>query len=138
MRPLIKCVLIALCLTSGFAAGTVRHDAMGVSLIRLIAAPQEYANRVVRVMGYLKIEFEGNAIYLHQEDREHGLYKNGLWLEAPGEMMKELQKLSGRYVLIEGVFEPKNTGHGGLFSGAIIDINRAQAWGTRGEGSTRR
>ena len=112
-------------------AGSVRHDAIGVSLIRLIAAPQEYEKKVVRVIGYLRIEFEGNAIYIHEEDFRRSIPKNGLWLEASREMMLELRKLSDGYVLLEGVFDPKNTGHGGLFSGAIIEINRAQAWRSR-------
>src|SRR5688572_16757303 len=102
MRLFFKFVLISLCLTSGFAAGTAHQSAIGVSLVRLIAAPQEYASKVVRVIGYLKIEREGNAIYLHEEDYRRSISKNALWLEASREMMLEMQKLSGGYVLLEG------------------------------------
>jgi hypothetical protein len=112
-------------------AGAVRHDAIGVSIIRLVASPKEYDGKAVRVLGYLNIAFEHNAIYLHREDLEHGLSINGLWIAATREMMLELRKLSGQYVLIEGVFDSQNTGHGNLFSGAIVEINRAQAWRSR-------
>jgi hypothetical protein len=42
--------------------------------------------------------------------------------------MKDLKKLSGRYVLLEGTFDPTNRGHMSLFSGAIVDISRGTDW----------
>jgi len=39
-----------------------------VSLIQLIANPQAYDGKTVRITGFLHLEFEGNAIYLHNED----------------------------------------------------------------------
>jgi hypothetical protein len=131
MRPFFKFFLLSLGLTSGFAAGNVRPGVIGVSLIQLIAAPQEHAGKPVRVIGFVKIGFEHNAIYLHREDLDHGLSKNGLWLETSRPMMQELIKLSGSYVLIEGVFDPDNRGHGGLFSGALTDISRVDVWRSR-------
>jgi hypothetical protein len=29
------------------------------------------------------LSFEGNAIYLHREDFDHGIGKNGLWVAIP-------------------------------------------------------
>lgn len=51
-----------------------------VSLIQLIAQPEKFEGKRVRFIGFLRIEFEGNAIYLHREDFDHGITKNGLWL----------------------------------------------------------
>lgn len=106
----------------------VRNEPHDVSIIRLIAAPQDYAQKVVRVVGYLNIGFEGDAIYLHEEDFERALTTNALWVEAKPEMIKQLKKLTGQYFIIEGVFDPSDTGHMGLFSGAIGDITRADPW----------
>ncbi len=34
------------------------------SLIRLIATPEKYDGKTIQVIGYLHLEFEGDAIYL--------------------------------------------------------------------------
>ncbi|WP_395740865.1 hypothetical protein [Prosthecobacter sp.] len=95
-----------------------------VSLIQLIANPKAYDGARVRVIGFLNVQFEGNAIYLHEDDFKHGIHKNGLWVDAssihPG--------LKQKYVLIEGTFDAKMTGHMGLWSGSIQQITRSEAW----------
>src|SRR5262245_12174969 len=110
MKPVKSFIFVFVFAVLANAAGT-HQRAIDVSIIRLIAAPEAYANKVVRVIGYLNIEFECNAIYVHEQDFRHDISQNGLWVRAPGEMSKELAKLSGRYVLIEGVFDPTVKGH---------------------------
>jgi hypothetical protein len=46
-----------------------------VSLVRLMATPEKYDGKAVQVVGFLRLEFEGNGLYLHQEDYEHGITK---------------------------------------------------------------
>ncbi len=133
MKTAFRTWLFFVLVCTAFSAGTVRNEAHDVSIIRLIAAPQDYAKKVVRVVGYLNIGFEGNAIYLHEEDFKRGLTTNGLWIDAKPEMMKELEKLRGQYVVVEGVFDPTDSGHMGLFSAAIADITRADAWKPGGQ-----
>ena len=65
---------------------------------------------------------------LHEEDFKRSLTTNALWVETKPEMMKQLKKVTGQYVIIEGLFDPSNKGHMGLFSGSIRDITRADAW----------
>ncbi|MDP9076504.1 MAG: hypothetical protein M3O71_03695 [Bacteroidota bacterium] len=78
----------------------------------------------------MNLEFEGNGIYLNEEDYYQSISKNGLWVE----MDKESTKLPGvrqcnrQYVLMEGTFDAVNQGHMGAFSGAIKDIKRLEAW----------
>jgi len=60
------------------------------------------------------MEHEGTAIYLHREDAEHMLTKNGLWLaanDATPEGSKEAQ-VKDRYALIEGRFTAKKGAQG--------------------------
>jgi hypothetical protein len=45
------------------------------SIIELIANPLKYNNQRVRIIGFLNLEFEGNAIYLHREDFEHSIQR---------------------------------------------------------------
>ncbi len=92
------------------------------SLVRLIAIPEPYDKSVVRVPGFLHMEFEGNALYLHREDYERRLYQNAVALQIPeGE---GFEKYEGQYVLLEGVFrkcdESRSTC---MFSGTMSDIS---------------
>ncbi|MBW3655001.1 MAG: hypothetical protein KY444_02775 [Gemmatimonadetes bacterium] len=100
-------------------------DVHDVSIIQLVARPEQFHGRRVRVTGYLWLEFEGNGIYLSESDRTHGVYRNGLWVSfAPG-VLDGRQEYSGRYVLVEGTFNAEDRGHMGLWSGAIQQITRA-------------
>lgn len=104
-----------------------------VSLVRLIATPEAFDGKLVRVMGFVHVEHEGTAVYLHRDDYEHSLAKNGLWLAAsdvaaPGSREAAVQN---RYALIEGRFSAKETGHMGLWSGSIKEIARMIPWEVR-------
>ena len=100
----------------------------GPSLIELIANPLPYEGKRVRVVGYLHLEFEGNAIYVHREDLEHAINANGLWVDfAPG-TLKSSAPCVDSYALVEGTFTLKHQGHFGMWSGAITDITRCIPW----------
>ncbi|MCX6992652.1 MAG: hypothetical protein NT011_05835 [Kiritimatiellaeota bacterium] len=100
------------------------HD---VSMIQLVASPEKYEGKYVRVMGFLRLKFEGNGLYLHREDYEKSLYKNGVWVHVAE--TEANRKFNMKYVLIEGTFDSKDKGHMGLWSGAIKDIKRIDFWG---------
>jgi hypothetical protein len=102
----------------------------GVSLVELIANPATYDGLRVRVIGWLNLEFEGNAIYLHREDHAFSITSNGLWVQLGPGLPREPACNKG-YALIEGRFEARNHGHLGLWSGAIVDIDRCMPWGER-------
>jgi hypothetical protein len=92
-----------------------------VSLVNLIANPEKYDGKRVSVKGFLALEFEGNALYLHKEDFDNRLYKNGLWYA--GETL-ESKKYDRKYVNIEGTFSAAERGHMGLWSGTLKDVDR--------------
>jgi len=94
------------------------------SLIQLIATPKKYHNKTVTVDGFLQIEFEGNALYLHKEDAQFLMTANGLWVELSDEMKNHPDKYHNKHVFIEGNFNAKSHGHLGLFSGTIENITR--------------
>ncbi len=102
-----------------------------VSIIQLVATPEKYHGKFVRVIGFVRLEFEGNAIYLHHEDLKYGLTKNGLWLSVTDQIRKDRDKYTDKYVLVEGTFNSQNHGHMGLNSGAIENIKRFQVWAER-------
>ena len=119
--------------------GKVSNGAENVSIVNIIATPARYDGKVVRANGVLTLEFEGNAIYITKADAENHVSKNSIWLDLdystlgipenkpsdPEELKRataiarKLKNLSGKYVLIEGIFDKNSNGHLGLFSGSI-------------------
>jgi len=102
-----------------------------VSIVQLIATPEKYDGEVVQVEGFLRLEFEGNVIYLHEDDYKHGISKNGLWIERNAKIDEKAEQLNMHYVVIEGTFHATNQGHLGLNAGAISDITFATICPTR-------
>jgi hypothetical protein len=101
-----------------------------VSLISLIASPQKFSGQKVRVIGYLHLEFEGNGLYLNQDDFKNGISKNAIWIEIGPKHPENspLSKFIDHYVIMEGTFDNKNQGHMGVMSGSLKDITRLELW----------
>jgi hypothetical protein len=108
--------------------GDFNGDAIDVSIINLIATPEKYDGKLVRVIGICNIEFEANGIYLSTEDYKKG--NNSIWIDPDYEVLQttkeSLKRLNGKYVLIEGVFNHK-VGMNRHF-GSIMKISRYQQW----------
>lgn len=102
-----------------------------VSLIQLIANPQQYDGMPVRVIAFLHLEFEGDALYLHREDYEKSLPMNAVWISLNDQQTNASKKLIGGYVLVEGIFRAKDRGHLGMFAGSIQQVTRIQNWERR-------
>src|SRR5262249_45702212 len=94
-------------------------------MIQLIATPDKFDGKFVRVIGFLVIAFEGDSIYLHQDDFEKGIPRNGLWVNIPENTDP---KLSMHYALVEGIFDASDHGHMDAFPGAIRKVSRMAAW----------
>ena len=82
-----------------------------VTLVRLIANPEKFDGKLIRVIGFLRLEFEGNVLYLHREDYDHAILGNGIWVDVTPEMMKQNESLNLSYVLLEGIFSSSDKGH---------------------------
>jgi hypothetical protein len=95
-----------------------------VSVIQLIANPELFNEKEVRITGFLHLEFEGNAIYLHREDYEYSIVKNSLALDLTDQQELAFQKLNDHYVAIEGRFSLASSGHFGMHSGSVQNITR--------------
>ena len=101
------------------------------SMVALIARPEVFDGRAVRITGFINFEFEGDAIYLSQGDWEHSINRNALWIQLSDQLARrspQQGRPDKRYALIEGTFRAKNTGHMGQFSGAVEQVTRLQAW----------
>jgi hypothetical protein len=91
------------------------------SLIELIARPERFDGKMIQVIGYVRLEFEGNGIYLSREASEHGITRNGLWIEPPDSIRPGAEP-PPRYMTVRGTFNAAN--HGGMWNGAIEHVTR--------------
>ena len=108
-------------------------EPLDVSVLQLMANPADYHDKVVRVIGFCRLEFEGNALYLHREDFEHGISKNAIWLGVGWPVPEPRRALSDEYILVEGTFIAGDDGHMGSFSGALRNLTRMERWPRRVE-----
>jgi hypothetical protein len=94
-------------------------DIADVSMVQLIATPERFHGTRVRFTGFVHLAFEGNGIYLHEEDFGHGIANEALWIDGSAG-----SRLNDAYVLVEGTFRADAHGHMGLFSGTLADVTR--------------
>jgi hypothetical protein len=110
-------------------ANSAYERSQDVSMIQLIANPQAWDGKHIRVIGFLRLEFEGDALYLHKEDYVHGIATDAVWIDRPASLTSAQQNaINSDYVICEGIFRAGKHGHMGMFSGTISDINRLEAW----------
>jgi hypothetical protein len=109
--------------------GNSPEDPVDASLIELIGSPERFRGRWVRVIGYVVLEFEGTAIFLHEEDYARGLVRNGLWLDVDRNSTSPLSRPG--YAIVEAQFAPEQHGHMSLFSGGLTRVGRLEAWAGR-------
>ena len=97
---------------------------MDVSLVQLIATPASFDGARVRLIGFVTLEHENTAVYLHESDAKHGITRNAVWLEVPLGGESHRVQFHHRYVLIEATFSAQRRGHRGRFGGALENIGR--------------
>jgi len=101
---------------------------LGLGLVELLAVPSNYEGQVIRTIGFLGIEFEDDALYLHAEDYRYGLQKNSFALRLSEAQRSQFKSLSGRYVIVEGTLHVKGLERNDIWSGAIGNVTRLEAW----------
>jgi hypothetical protein len=122
---LIACVCIIATL---FVASIEAQEPTNVTLVQLIANPEKFDGRLIRVIGFLRLEFEGNVLYLHREDYENAILGDGIWVDVTPAITKRSATLNMKYILLEGVFSSSDRGHMGMWSGALKQIRRVEIW----------
>jgi hypothetical protein len=115
-------------LTALLFAQVKAQEPLDVTMVQLIANPEKFDGKLIRVIGFMRLEFEGNVLYLHREDYENALLGNGIWVDVTPEITKQKETLNMHYVLLEGIFSSSDRGHLGMWSGTIKTIRRAELW----------
>lgn len=108
-------LLITLTPVTRTVSDTRVPDAELVSLVRLIATPERYDGKAVLVVGFLRLEFEGNGLYVHEEDYKRGITKNAVWVVRSAKVNRRADALNMHYVMLGGTFDASHHGHMDLF-----------------------
>ena len=96
------------------------------SLDDVIGSPARLNQALVHVMGWSRVEFEGNALYTDKDafDRRDG--RRAVWLDLGWPVDDRTRSLDGMYVVVDGRFQSDQLGHFGAYSGTITDIHRIE------------
>lgn len=115
-----------------YSHGEADQSSISVSMIQLIANPENYNQKKIRVIGAGQLQFEGDKICTHMDDLKYHISKNclsmSLNIKEIDHPFKKLADYNGEYILIEGTFIADEFGHMGSTSGAIKNITRYQLW----------
>ena len=114
-----------------------------VSLIQLIANPDKYHGKFVRVSGYLHNKMEDSGLYLCKEDADYLVGKNSLWVRYDAKVsLMGLKKnppllyFDCKMVLLEGTFNKDSNGHLGMFASELNHVSRVLELTRWSDGST--
>ena len=122
---------------SGYQDGinSANQYAINVSIVQLLATPEKYDGKLVRVIGVGNLEFEGDYLSLNKEDYAYSA-GNSIWIELGEKAISynEAKEYNGKYVIVEGFFDKKDRGHLAMFCGSIKNISRYQLWERDNEG----
>jgi hypothetical protein len=96
----------------------------GPSLIALIARPELYDGKRVRLAGFANVGFEDNGLYVSHDDFEQMIARNGVWIDVPESLAGPYRSKLPGYFVIEGTFVAGKRGHFGMWSGSIQKVSR--------------
>ena len=102
------------------AEGGSPEQPITASLIAIVAAPERFHQKWIRVAGFVALEFENKAVYVRKDDFDNVLLPNGLWLDVARDNTFLLSDPG--YAVVEGQFDSEK--HPEAFSGAIVEIRR--------------
>jgi hypothetical protein len=126
MKPIFKVAVAAIfVLIAGRALAQADTDdaphALPASIVTLLAQPAISNAKRVQVSGYLALDFEGEALYLHKEDYQEGLTRNAIRLSLTPEQEKKYKDLAGTYVTIEASFLKRRNSED-IFTGSLFNV----------------
>ena len=93
-----------------------------VSLLRVLANPEEFDGLYVTLTGVLFRHFEGDALYVDLGSLKNHVTKNAIYLHLRPDQWQSMQRSSKQYVTLTGRFNAKSLGHMGAYSGSLEEI----------------
>ena len=101
------------------------------SLIRILVHPEYYHGKKVCIVGFLRVQREGNAIYLSKDEDQHMMSCNAFWVSFDHNAMKMSYKdvanqFNEKYVYLAGTYDKRDRGYRCGYQGTIKDVTRIQ------------
>jgi hypothetical protein len=125
-------VATSLLVFGALASPSSNKRPLEVSMIAVLANPQAFDGKLIRVSGYCSLGFGDNGLYLHREDFQQALFKNGLWLDVEWPL-SPTQTVNNRYVTVQGVVDAHRQGHLSLWAAEIRDVRSITPHPSRSE-----
>ena len=132
MRSLYSLVIhIALaCLLAGSVQAEEHRaaDTPDVSLVSLIATPEKYDGKYVRIRGvaYFDSKYYINAVFLTREDKRRANSSNAIFVRF-ARSIGSADHLNDKFVLLQGTFRVADKGHLGVFGATLTEVDRVEA-----------
>lgn len=114
-----------------------------VPLIQLVANPEKWDGKEVRVVGYARFEYEGDALYLSENEYLLGLSESSIGIYVPYveygkpvDASLDTKANDRQLVEVQGVFRAHKDGAirtVGAFTGQIGPVCRLERWEFRAE-----
>jgi len=95
--------------------GSECNSFCSVTLAQLVITPERYHGKIVQVYGLLSVNFEGYGV----SSGEHEI-----WVEMSKGQIEKYKKYDGKVGYVKGIFDGTNTGHFGMWGGAIHSVTR--------------
>lgn len=114
-------MLIAGHVSSAQAARDEVQHALPASIVTLLAQPASDSATRVQVAGFLVLDFEGEALYLHKEDYQEGLTRNAIRVALTPQQMTQYKDFTGSYVWVEASFHKRRNSED-IFTGSLFDV----------------
>ena len=102
-------------------------NAGAVSLIQLIANPGKYDEKQVGVIGFLRLEFEGNRLCFHKDDYSYNISENAVRVGLTKTQIREFADRNMQYVFIVGTFKAGIEGSSNA-NGTLVNITAIKPW----------
>lgn len=97
-----------------------------VELSTLVGDSKRFHGVPVQVTGVVRLEFEGNALYVDSAAYVKRDATKAVWLAVGWPPQRGSVELNGRRVVVEGTVDAHAKGHEGVFSGSLVQIRRLE------------
>jgi hypothetical protein len=98
-------------------------ESYALSIYELIVNGEKYHDKIVAIGGYVRFEFEGNAIYATKEHYLHSMCRDAIWLDVQGLDIGKYPNFREGYAYVRGRFDRFDGGHFRVFPGALKGID---------------
>lgn len=81
------------------------QELANASIIALIATPEKFENRCVRIRGVFRWDSRRAKIYFNKESLQHYVIANGIDVQMEPSKLNEIKHLDQSYVTVTGIFD---------------------------------